>query len=710
MDNIENRVSCIALVCKQRGIQPDIAQLKRSLNGKPKSIQRLAAENGLTCKKIFCKNLKLPEQLPYPVIAEINNGGTDIFVKDFCCIIQKNKDYVVTADRFGTRNISTDVFNNIFLGTIYICDQKHDFSKQSGSLKDALRFFVLLKDEKKCLIQLFIASLMLCLFGVLTAFYFRFLIDEVFSGGLENMLTTFSVGFFGVILFQTILAFARNQLLNFLGHKIDATIMHEYFSHVLKLPMKFFAKYKTGEIISRMYDAGIIRNLISTTFLSVAIDAVMLIFGAFVLIAFGSELIIILLASVCLGALIAKIFSKPYRIKMNARAIAEAEKQSLLVEFASGIETIKALNADTTAEQMSEEKIINSTKKNLDIRTITNVQNVIQYFIQHVGSLLVYFFGGKAIISGEMSLGALISFVILSQYFIGPLFRFLTLQPALQEAETAAKRLAEIFDIPTEEDEQQATELFDDGIRGDIEFKNVCFSYDREKEKTLDNINLSIKSGSKIALVGESGSGKSTVAKLLMHFQNIDSGEITIDGKNLCDYNLSCLRKSIGYVPQESLLFSGTIAENIAFGNEHENSESVFLASVLSKADKFVQSLPHRYNTSVGERGATLSGGERQRIAIARAILKKPSIFILDEATSALDARLESELMDNLEELSQGKTLIMISHKLNTIKNFDTIIVFDKGKIIEQGTHEELLAHGGKYSELWYTQNMEAVA
>lgn len=704
---LENSVTCVANVAHFYGIDLNVAELKKAPHSR-KSFEKLARENGLKLKKIICPDLKVPDQLIFPIIAEVRTEPSEGENTSYCFIAKRSGKFLHLVNDDGVKVVHLDEFEKRFAGTFYLMTPKKDFTKSSGSMKDVFRFFSLLKNEKRNIAKIFFASIMLCLFGVLTAFYFRFLIDEVFSGGLINMLNAFSIAFFAVITFQSILSFARNQLLNFLGHKIDATIIMEYFSHVLKLPMQFFSKFKTGEIISRMYDGTTIRNLISTTFLSVAIDAVMLVFGAAFLVWFGSKLIFVSIVSVVCGAVIAKIFAKPYRTKMLARAESEAEKQSMLVEFINGVETIKAVGAVDNACEKCEEKIINAAKKNLNIRTTTNLQNVLQYFVQQVGRLCMYWFGGRAVINGEMTLGQLISFVILSQYFIGPLFRFLTLQPTLQEAETAARRLVEVFDQKIEE--EGGTKISDGILAGDIELKNVNFSYTVGKTQTLSNVNLKIQAGSKVAFVGESGSGKSTAAKLLMKFQNADSGEINIDGKNIDDYSIEFLRENIGYVPQDSLLFYGTVAENISFGKSSASAPDIFMASVYSQADKFIRNLPKRYETYIGERGASLSGGERQRLALARTFLKNPYVFILDESTSALDSMSEKSVMDAVQSLAENKTLIMISHKLSTIKNFDKIFVFDNGEIIESGTHEELLQMNGKYAELWGIQNREVAA
>lgn len=702
-----DKITCITNIVQFYGLDLELSKLKKfSLNPNlDLSFQRLAKESSLNLKKIFCKDLKLSKNLIFPIIAEVKLNVKNNLKSAYLFILNQRDLVLEVLTSKGIKSILLDDFQKIFVGKLYLLTPKKDFKKSHGSFNDIARFFVLLKLEKKNFAKIFCASLMLCVFGVLTAFYFRFLIDEVFNAGLSNMLNVFSFAFFMIITFQCLLSFARNQLLNFLGHKMDANIVTEYFSHVFKLPMSFFSKVKTGEIVSRMYDSTTIRNLISVTFLSIAIDAIMLVFGAIFLFLFGSKLLLVSIISVACGAIVASVFVKPYRIKMDERAKAEAIKYSCMVEFVNGIETIKALSATEVASEKCESKIINAAKKNLNIRTITNLQNTIQYFIQQVTSLFIYWLGGKAIINGQMSLGQLISFVILSQYFIGPLFRVLTLQSTFQEAKTAARRLIDIFDEPIEQDD--GIKISSGKLKGEIEFNDVSFSYSNKKDKTIEDLNFKIKRGEKIAFVGESGSGKSTVAKLLMKFQNISKGEIKIDGKNINNYDIDFLRENIGYIPQDALLFSGSLLENISFGNNYFSEDDLFIATSLAKANKFIEKLPNRYESYVGERGATLSGGERQRITIARMLLSNPQMLILDESTSALDNMLEAEVIKSIKEIYYDKTLILISHKLSIVKDFDKIFVFDNGKIIEAGSHAQLLNMGGKYFQLWCTQNME---
>ena len=304
---------------------------------------------------------------------------------------------------------------------------------------------------------------------------------------------------------------------------------------------------------------------------------------------------------------------------------------------------------------------------------------------------------------GKLSLGELISFVTLLGYFLGPLSRLITLQPQLQELSVAGKRLGEILDLPEEDSQGDGLFSLKEAL-GDINVHDLSFSYGT-RGITLKNISFDIKAGEKVAFVGPSGSGKTTLLKLLLKFYKPDEGEILLDGRNIMDINTESYRGVFGYVPQEILLFSGTIQENIAWGNPDATAEDVFNAARDAQALEFIARLNDRFITKVGEKGATLSGGERQRIALARTILRKPKILVLDEATSSLDSISEASIMKTIDQIGKSLTTIIVAHRLSTIKNCDRIFVLKDGSLVESGNHRELLEKGGVYSQMWESQN-----
>ena len=418
---------------------------------------------------------------------------------------------------------------------------------------------------------------------------------------------------------------------------------------------------------------------------------------------FGAKLLPVAVVPVIISAFIAGCFINPFKKKIKSLCVLEAEKQSVLVESVNGISTIKALSSENEVFTRAEGKIVNCVRKSIKLGSMANILECIQSFVSECGTLLLYWYGSGLILKGELSLGQLISFVTLSGYFLGPLGRLMNLQQSFQEASIASDRLSEILDMPEEcENEERTVEI--ETIKDEIVVKNVSFSYGT-REPALKNISFTIKKGEKVAFVGSSGSGKSTMTKLLMKFYNIERGDIFVDGISLSDVNTKSWRNLTGYVPQEVLLFSGSVMDNIRFGSDVFSLNKIVEAAISADAHDFIQRLDCRYNTTVGEKGASLSGGERQRISLARAFLKNPELLILDEATSSLDSISEKEVLGTVEKLAENCTTIIVAHKLSSIKNCDRIFVFDKGEIVENGSHEELLLKKGKYSEMWNAQN-----
>lgn len=429
----------------------------------------------------------------------------------------------------------------------------------------------------------------------------------------------------------------------------------------------------------------------------------MLVAGGFFLFKMGMDLLPISIIPVLFSAIIVWIYSKPFKQKIKNRAILEADKNAAMYESINGISTIKGLATEDKAYLRIEEKIVAAAEKGLELDKLGNFQRAIQDLISGIGTLALYWVGSFMIFDGKITLGQLISFNTLSGFFLGPLKRLLTMQLHLQEVMISAERLTDIIDMEEEcPDEENLKEV--EKLEGDIQFKNVTFSYGT-RGRAVEDVSLIIPAGKKVAFVGTSGSGKTTLLKLLMKFYSLEEGQILINGTDISDLKTHSYREKIGYVPQESLLFSGTISENIAWGCDNPDPKKIIASAIAAQAFDFIQRLPEKFNTYVGEHGSTLSGGERQRLAMARILMKNPNILILDEATASLDSISEQMIMNTIFSKIRGRTVIMVAHRLSTIKNCDLIYVFNKGKLVEQGNHLELLAKDGFYKKLWSAQN-----
>lgn len=712
--------ACLATICKQNGYKIGITQI-REVAGTDKQgtnaygVIKAAEQLGFSAKGVKGNKEAFFSEFPLPCIAHVIVDGN---LLHYVVIHKITKKQVIIADPgVGIVKLTPEEFfgeiheegkppKYQWSGVLILLVKNETFKKGDETKGLFSRFFRLLLPQKKLLLHIFVASLVYTILGIVGAFYFKELIDSVLPDGLQKTLMTLSIGVILLNVFKVILNAFRSHLLLYLSQKLDIALLLGYYRHVIELPMNFFGTRKVGEIISRFNDAGKVRDAISGATLTIMIDTIMAVAGAIILYMQNAKLFGITVIIVALYAIIVACFHKWYE-KLNRKQMEDnAQLTSYMVESLNGIQTVKAYNAERKANRETEIKFVRLLRSIFDLSWVSNLQSSLKAFVELVGGIIILWVGGVSVINGDMTIGALITFNSLLAYFLDPVKNLINLQPQMQTAVVAADRLGEILDLEAEKTEAEYRKLSPTSLSGDIEIKNLNFRYGTRK-LVLENINLRIEKGQKIAFVGESGSGKTTLSKLLLHLYAPETGDILIQGNNIEDIQLECLREKIAYIPQETFLFSGTIFENLTLGMDEATMDDIIEASKMAQAHDFINELPLRYETRLEENGTNLSGGQRQRLAIARAMLKKPDILILDEATSNLDAITERALDRTIHEFAKDMTTIFIAHRLSTIKNCDRIYVMDKGKIVEQGTHRELIALGGRYAYLVKQQSLD---
>ncbi len=512
-----------------------------------------------------------------------------------------------------------------------------------------------------------------------------------------------ALGLVVILFLQSICSFFRLSLfVNFTENTL-ANLRSALYSNLVKLPMSFFSQKRVGELNSRISaDITQIQDTLTSTIAEFLRQFILIIGGVILLATESLKLTLLMLSVVPLVAVAAVIFGRFIRKYSKKVQDQVAESQVIVEETMQGISIVKAF-----ANEWYEIARYNGKIKEV-VKLAIKGGKYRGYFASFIifclfGAIVaVVWYGVRLSIAGEMSVGQLISFVLYST-FVGASFGGIAeLYAQIQKAIGATERVFELLDESPEKINSHQNSTAIEKIQGNVTFKNVQFSYPSRKEiMVLKDVNFTAKFGQKIAIVGPSGAGKSTISSLLLRFYDIDAGEIIIDGKNIYDYDLENLRGNMSIVPQDVILFGGTIRENIAYGKPDATEEEILLAAKQANAFNFIEGFPEKFDTLVGERGIKLSGGQRQRIAIARALLKNPSILILDEATSSLDSESEKLVQEALEILMQGRTSIIIAHRLSTIRSADQILVLDNGVISEQGTHQELIAlENGTYKNL----------
>ena len=639
-----------------------------------------------------------------PVIAHIR---TEQGLNHFVVIhkIKNGKFYIADPEK-GNLVLENDEMKKLFTGVLILMVPTSEFEQMNIKDKSMFDLFCqLILPQKKLLITTILASIVLIVLGILGSTFSRVLMDEIIPYQLRRSLYFFLIVYGIIILVQTLMSAFRDQVLLFLSRKVDIPIMMGYYNHILHLSQEFFAARKVGDIITRFQDAMMIKDIFTSVSVSLILDITLAFGMSIILFNMNSRLFLILLIMVIINIILIYVFKKPYKKLNQEQMESSAFLNSQLIESIQNIETVKAQGDEKNQIHKLEQRFVNLLKIGYREGTLSNVQGAISGFANSLGNLVFMGIGALFIIDGEMSIGDLLVFQTLSAYFTDPVQNLVSLQLTFQEASIAMKRLSELMSLDRE-DKDIENKLSDIDLSGDIVFKNINFAYG-SRPPIMNDFNLTIPSGKKVALVGESGAGKSTLAKMLLKFVDVKEGKVSISGYDLQDVDHNDLRRRVAYIPQTVQLFTGTIMDNLKIGNPEVTYEQMLAACRMAGAHSFIEKLPNRYGVFVEEGGANFSGGEKQRLAIARALLSKSELFVFDEATSNLDSFSEQKMQDLIFNKMKGVTSLIIAHRLSTVVNCDLICFIKNGKILEQGTHKELMALEGKYAKMVQLQHLD---
>jgi subfamily B ATP-binding cassette protein HlyB/CyaB len=552
------------------------------------------------------------------------------------------------------------------------------------------------------LAQVLFASCIVQIFALATPLLFQVVIDKVLIHKGVSTLIVVIAGLIGIGIFEVVLSYLRSYALAHTTSRIDAELGAKVFDHMLKLPVSYFETRAAGQTVARVRELETIRSFITGQGLTSVIDVVFSVIFFAVMMTYSPLLTLVVLLSIPLYLGVTFVIRPLLKDRVQERFETGAASQQLLVESVVGIQTIKSGAVESSLRRMWENRLAAYIRSSFQAGTLSNIgQNAFQ-LIGKITTAAVLFLGANAVIQGDLTVGALVAFNMIMGQVTNPILRLSQVWQDLQQVMMSVDRVGDILRSPTEDSGVVRPAM--PPVKGDVSFKDVSFRYSNESENILDGVTLDVAAGEVIGIVGPSGSGKSTLTKLIQRLYRPTSGRVLVDGIDICHVDASSLRRQIGVVLQDNLLFNRSLHDNIALSDPSMSRGQVIQLARLAGADEFISKLPRGYDTIIEERGANLSGGQRRRIAIARALASNPRILVLDEATSALDYESERLIQNNMRMICEGRTVFIIAHRLAAVRHCDRIIVVDEGKIVEQGNHNTLKTQDGFYSRLLTAQ------
>ncbi|WP_173497199.1 type I secretion system permease/ATPase [Shewanella sp. ISTPL2] len=716
-NHFNSAIQCLTLIARfhQLPVEPSalLREFQYDESNEDKSLLaninliRAAKSIGFKAKFIIDTAEKLTAHT-LPAIARHVDGHFFIIVKiaNDEVLVQE-----ITGANIGLSSHTFAEINEFWTGDLLLLSKRSSLisSVMTDSVKFGFSWFIpVLIKYKTYFNDVFIASFFIQLVGLASPIFFQVVIDKVLVHKGMTTLDVLAVGFFIVITFEVILTGLRTYVFSHTTNRVDVELGSKLYKHMLSLPIAYFNSRRVGDTVARVKELDSIREFLTGSSLTVVLD----IFFSFVFFGvmfyYAPLLTWIVIGTIPFYLTLSLIITPTLRKRLNEKFQRSAENHSFLVESVNGVETIKAMAVEPQLRNSWEDKLADYVNTSFKTSNLNNIYSQVAAYINKIGGLLTLYFGSIAVVSGDLSIGQFIAFNMLAQRVSGPIMRLVNLWQDFQQASISLQRLGDVLNSPSEPGYNPNRATLPD-IMGKVVFDNVLFRYAPNRAPVLNNVSFQCSPGEVIGIVGRSGSGKSTLTKLVQRLYVPEAGRVLIDGVDLAMVEPAWLRRQVGVVLQENFLFNLTVRENIALVDPSMPMEQVVKAAQLSGAHDFILELPEGYDTVVGEQGSSLSGGQRQRIAIARALVTNPKILIFDEATSALDYESESIIQANMRRISQGRTVFIIAHRLSAVKDAHRIMVVDKGRLVEQGSHQQLVEYGGIYAQLYSIQNHHGV-
>ena len=693
---------CLLILARFYDLPADGSQLRHlyAQSGQPLSdteLLRAAKHLGLKAGVIETQWRKLPGT-PFPAIAKLRDGQYVVLAK-----IDGDKTLIQDPLEGRPLILTREQFESKWTGELLLFAKRANLRHQDINF-DFTWFIPAIVKYRKFLGEVFVASFVLQLFTLLTPLFTQVVIDKVLVHKGFTTLHVLAVGMVTLAVFDATLGGLRTYLFSHTTNRIDVGLGAQLFRHILALPLAYFETRRVGDTVARVRELENIRQFLTSNSVTVVLDLLFTVVFLAVMWAYSPMLTMVVMASLPLYALLSIAITPSIRSRLHEKFNRGAENQSFLVEAINGIQTVKALAVEPPLLRKWEEQLAGYVRASFRATTLITIAGQIAGCIQKITTVAVLWVGAYRVIEGDLSIGQLIAFNMLSAQVTGPLLRLVNLWQEFQQVGISVQRLGDVLNTQPEPSYTPNRTTLPQ-VAGQVIFEDVTFRYRPDSTEVLRKISFSVASGKVIGIVGRSGSGKSTIAKLIQRLYVPERGRILVDHVDLAQVDPAWLRRQVGVVLQENFLFNRSVRDNIALVDPGVGMEPVIQAAKLAGAHEFILDLPDGYDTVVGEHGCSLSGGQRQRIAIARALVANPRILIFDEATSALDYESEAIIQRNMAHICQGRTVFIIAHRLSTVRPAHRIYVIEKGEILEEGSHEELLRADGFYTRLCRLQD-----
>ena len=692
-------VAALVLLLRFHGIGADPEQIRHRFGADigVSEMLRCAKDFGLKARA-YQSNWQRLTKTPLPGIAVLRDGR-------FLILGKASEDQVLVQNPSSPRPIlmSRAEFEAVWDGRLVLMTARAGLLDLSRRF-DITWFLGAIHKYRYLLGEVLVASFFLQLFALVSPLFFQVVIDKVLVNRTLSTLDVLVIGLVAISLFETILGILRTYLFAHTTNRIDVELGARLFRHLLALPIAYFQARRVGDSVARVRELENIRNFLTSSALTLVIDLLFTFVFLAVMFIYSPLLTWIVLGAFPFYIGISAAATPLFRKRLDEKFARGAENQAFLVESVTGIETLKSMAVEPQMQRRWEEQLAGYVASSFRVIRLGNTASQVVQLVSKVVTVAVLYFGAKLVIAGDLTVGELVAFNILAGRVSSPVLRLAQMWQDFHQARISVARLGDILNTPAEPTYNPGRAALP-AIRGDISFDHVTFRYRIDGPEVLRDVNFSVPAGQVVGIVGPSGSGKSTLAKLVQRLYVPESGRVLIDGVDLAMVDTMWLRRQLGVVLQENILFNRSVRDNIALADPGMPVERVIAAATLAGAHEFILELPEGYDTIVGERGSSLSGGQRQRIAIARALVTEPRVLIFDEATSALDYESERIIQQNMAQICKGRTVLIVAHRLSTVRLADRIVTIDHGRITEDGTHNELIRKGGRYASLYRLQS-----